>query len=205
MPRDAPTILVLAAGASRRMRGEDKLLRPVDGTPLLLRAVRAACSVAGNVVVVLPRGHARRAWLSDLPAALVEVSDRAMSASIAAGVAACPPGAVAIHLADMPEIGAAELAAVVEAWRAGHAPILRAAAADGRPGQPVVFDAALRNELACLAGDVGARAVLSRHAVETLRLPARHALVDLDTPEDWAAWEADRKAQSRSDPGGFYN
>lgn len=199
--RDPPAILVLAAGASSRMRGEDKLLRPVDGIPLILRAVRAACAVSGDVVVVLPPDPARRAWLGDLPARLVEVKARAMSASIAAGVAACPPGAVALHLADMPEIGAAELQTVSDAWRAGTAPILRAASAGGRPGHPVVFDAAFRDALMALSGDAGARDLLAREQVELLRLAGRRALVDLDTPEAWAIWEAERRAQ-RGPAGG---
>ena len=192
--RPPPAIVVLAAGASSRMRGEDKLLRPVEGTPLLLRAVRAACAVARDVAVVLPRGHPRRAWLGDAPARIVEVDDRAMSASIAAGVAACPPGAVSVHLADMPEIGAAEHATLASAWSRGTATILRAAAADGRPGHPVVFDASLRDALMGLRGDAGARDLMRAHEVETVRLPGMRALVDLDTPEAWAAWEAARRA-----------
>lgn len=196
MRRDPPAILVLAAGASRRMRGEDKLLRAIDGTPLILRAVQAACAASGNVVVALPPEPGRGAWLSDLPATLVEVPDRSMSASIANGVAACPAGAVLIHLADMPEIGAEDLLAMVEAWRGGIAPILRAASKDGQPGHPVVFDASLRPELMALRGDAGARPLLGRHAVDTHRLPGNHALIDLDTPEDWDAWNAMRRART---------
>ncbi|CTQ50615.1 nucleotidyltransferase family protein [Jannaschia donghaensis] len=188
--RSPPAILILAAGASTRMRGSDKLLEEVDGTPLILRATRAALGVADQVIVALPPASHRRAWLGDTAATLVEVGDRAMSASIRAGVAACTADALLIHLADMPEIDATALATVSSAWMAGHAPVLRATDADGAPGQPVVFDRNLFAELTDLAGDTGARDVIARHGVDTCALIGRAATTDLDTPEAWAAWRA---------------
>ena len=190
--RADPAILVLAAGASTRMRGADKLLEEIDGVPLLLRAVRAACEVAAETIVALPPDGPRRAMLQDSPAKLVEVPERAMSVSIRAGVAACESDALMIHLADMPEIGAAEMAAVAQAWRHTEGPTLRATSADGRPGQPVVFDRALFPALVALTGDDGARDILRAHPPALVRLAGRRALVDLDTPEDWAVWRAAR-------------
>ncbi|MCK0166489.1 nucleotidyltransferase family protein [Jannaschia sp. S6380] len=190
--RPTPAILILAAGASSRMRGDDKLLQEVDGTPLLLRAVRAACAVSDEVIVTLPRNSPRRAWLGDTPARLVELDAGAMSASIRAGVAACRAEAVLIHLADMPEIDAAAFDALATAWRNSDATILRATDADGRPGQPVVFDRTHFGALSDLSGDTGAKPILARHRVATLALPGRAATTDLDTPEDWAAWRARR-------------
>ncbi|MFO6463274.1 NTP transferase domain-containing protein [Jannaschia sp. KMU-145] len=191
--RPIPAILVLAAGASSRMRGADKLLEEVDGTPLVLRAVRAACAVSPEVIVALPAGDTqRRAWLGDTPARLVDVVDRAMSASIRAGVAEVTAGALLIHLADMPEIDPVALQAVVDAWRGCDASILRATAADGTPGQPVVFGRDHFAALARLTGDRGARALLTEAGIATVALPGRAALTDLDTPEDWADWRASR-------------
>ncbi|WP_299813117.1 nucleotidyltransferase family protein [uncultured Jannaschia sp.] len=190
--RAIPAILVLAAGASSRMRGADKLLEEIDGLPLLLRAVRAACSVTPETIVALPPSSARRALLRDSPARIVEVPERAMSASIRAGVAACESAALMIHLADMPEIGAADLRTVARAWQETTGPTLRATSEDGRPGQPVVFDRTLFPALAVLSGDDGARSVLRAHPPALVALPETRALVDLDTPEAWVAWRAAR-------------
>ena len=184
--------MVLAAGASSRMRGEDKLLREIDGTPLILRAVRAACAASPSVVVVLPVGSARAAWLADMPAHRIEVGKRAMSVSIAAGVVACPLGAVMLHLADMPAIGADDLAALCEAWQAMDVPVLRAATADGRAGHPIVFAEELRPALSALQGDEGARSILVNLAVELHVLRGDRAVIDLDTPEDWERWSRER-------------
>ncbi|UWQ20309.1 NTP transferase domain-containing protein [Jannaschia sp. W003] len=189
--RPPPAILVLAAGASRRMRGGDKLLETVDGAPLVLRAARAALGVAAEVMVALPEGDRdRSAWLGDLAVRRLAVAERSMSASIRAGVAACRSDALMIHLADMPEIGAGELWQLSEAWRASDAPILRAGAEDGTPGHPAVFARSLFPELLALRGDRGARAVVETHPCAVHPLPGRAALTDLDTPEDWARWRA---------------
>ncbi|MGB3754105.1 MAG: hypothetical protein WA954_09435, partial [Parerythrobacter sp.] len=67
---------------------------------------------------------------------------------------------------------------------------VQATAADLTPGQPVIFPRRLFPALAELQGDVGGRAVLTREVVVTVPLAGRRALVDLDTPEEWAAWRA---------------
>lgn len=189
--RSRPAILVLAAGASARMRGADKLLMPVDGVPLLLRAVRAACAAAAEVLVALPADdRARTSWLTDLPVTRLPVGERAMGASIAAGAGAVRADSLMVHLADMPEIDADALDCLAEAWRRGAAPILRATTSDGRPGHPVVFDRSLYPDLRELSADSGARELLRTRTVETYPLPGNAAVVDLDTPEAWAEWRA---------------
>jgi CTP:molybdopterin cytidylyltransferase MocA len=188
--RPVPAIVILAAGAATRMRGEDKLLQEVDGTPLILRAVRAACAVSPEVIVALPPASPRRAWLGDTPARVVEVADRAMSASIRAGVGSVTREAAMIHLADMPEITVREMEALSDAWAASEATILRGASADGRPGQPVIFARRHFPALMGLDGDSGAKALIAAHGTDVLRLPGEAALTDLDTPEAWEAWRA---------------
>ncbi|GIT92123.1 molybdopterin-guanine dinucleotide biosynthesis protein A [Jannaschia pagri] len=176
------------------MRGAEKLLEEIDGTPLVLRAVRAACATVNEVIVVLPAAdRARQAWLTDCPARLVHVEQRAMSASIAAGIAACQSDAALVHLADMPEIDASHLGTMVEAWQTRDCRVLRATTAQGVPGQPVIFDRTLFEDLKALQGDVGARDVIAAHGVETIALPGEAAQIDLDTPEAWEAWRAARR------------
>ncbi|CUH40801.1 Purine catabolism protein PucB [Jannaschia seosinensis] len=186
--RDLPAILILAAGDSRRMRGGDKLLEPVDGTPLILRAVRAATAASPEVIVALPPNSPRRCWLGDVSARIVEVPERAMSASIRRGVENCRANALMIHLADMPEIEAADLEALAQAWTETDTPILQATTEDGKRGQPVIFARSLFEDLFELEGDMGARPLIARHPVAHHVLPGQRATTDLDTPEDWAEW-----------------
>jgi CTP:molybdopterin cytidylyltransferase MocA len=188
-------ILLLAAGASRRMRGADKLLEPVGGEPLLRRQARAAVAAGAPVVVTLPpAAGARRAALEGLEVLHVPVADAAegMGASIRAGVAALPAGAtgVLVLLADLPEITADDLRTMLDRHRTAPDAVLRATAEDGRPGHPVLFPARLFPALGRLTGDAGAREVLGPEAVVPVALAGERAVTDLDTPEAWLAWRA---------------
>jgi len=193
----SPTILLLAAGASSRMRGADKLMEPVEGVPLLLRQARVALGTGVSVIVTLPVDRpARAAVLAGLDLVTVPVPDSALglSASIRAGVRAAGARPVLVLLADLPEITTDDLLLLLARQAAAPDLILRATAADGTPGHPVLFPAWALPGLAALSGDRGARDLLReyRDRTEFITLPARHAVTDLDTPEDWAAWRAGR-------------
>jgi molybdenum cofactor cytidylyltransferase len=191
-----PAILILAAGAASRMRGEDKLLQPVGGQLLLARIAGQALATGLPVLVVLPPDRpARLAALQPTGAqhVIAEEAGLGMAHSLAAGVAALPADrAVMLLLADLPEITTADLLRVADHHRAAPASILRGAGADGTPGHPVLFPPGFRAELLALRGDEGARSLLQRHRalVQLVPLPGQHATTDLDTPEAWAAWRA---------------
>lgn len=193
--------LLLAAGASRRMAGRDKLLEPVAGEPMLARAARAGlASRAERVTVVLPQdAETRRKVLGDLPVTIVEAPAAAegMAGSLRAGIAAISDTADAVVLmfADMPEVTATHVNRLIDAFDpvAGK-DICRALDAEGRPGHPVLFGRRFFESLAALEGDRGARDIL-RDAAEHLvdvPTPGRGATLDLDTPEAWDAWRAGR-------------
>ena len=101
-------VLLLAAGASTRMRGPDKLLEDIQGVPLLHHAAKAALGAkVERVNVVLPPDHQPRlAALHALNVNRVTCQDwqDGMSASLRAGLAAISLDcdAVIIALADMP-------------------------------------------------------------------------------------------------------
>lgn len=190
---DTPTILLLAAGASSRMRGRDKMLEEVAGQPLVALMARRALRSGVPVRVVLGPGQtARRAALADLPVEIVEADGTdGMAASIRAGVRdlASP---VLVLLADMPGITAQDIHLMVSLHAQAPRAILQAATADGLPGHPVLFPADLLGALARLSGDAGARSILETEAGRVRLLPLKddRARVDLDTPEAWAAWRA---------------
>ncbi|MFD1911935.1 nucleotidyltransferase family protein [Halodurantibacterium flavum] len=182
-------ILIPAAGASARMRGGDKLLERVGAEPMLARQHRIARETGARVLVTLPPdAAARRAAIPGAEVLVVPDAARGMSASLREGVAALADHAgVMILPADMPELEATDLAAMIGDWNGAE--ILRGAAGD-LPGHPVIFPRALFPGFAQLTGDSGARAILGSHAdmVRLYPLTGRRALTDLDTPEDWARW-----------------
>ncbi|MGX0902937.1 molybdenum cofactor cytidylyltransferase [Roseovarius sp. MBR-79] len=190
----AVAVLLPAAGASRRMRGRDKLLEVVRGRALLRERAEVALTISADVLVTLPPGGGpRAAVLGGLPVARREVAQAAegMAASLRAGADWARGQGVKglmVLLPDMPDLRQEDLKSVLQAYDENT--ILRATSEDGRPGHPVIFPAALLPGMAALSGDEGARALLSCHAVTLCPLPGERALTDLDTPEEWAAWRA---------------
>ena len=188
------TILLLAAGASTRMRGADKLLQEVDGVALLRVMARRAAK-AGRLRVVLPDGNAARAacLVGIVCDIVLAPAGSDMSASLKAGTGGLSTP-VLVVLADMPEVSAHDMHLMIALSQQAPKAILRAATGDGTPGNPVLFPVNMLPELQAITGDKGARDLLKRHAarVHLIPLPDTHALTDLDTPEDWAAWRAAR-------------
>lgn len=190
--------LILAAGASTRMRGRDKLLEPVGNQPLLAHVLDTARAFP-RYVVLPADDSARRAIVDRAGATALPVDAGApeMAASIRAGIAALPgdaPG-VMILLADMPDLTAEDLTTLAATFgQHGGQRIVRAASENGKPGHPVIFPRTAFAALAGLTGDSGARQIISRKSDQVIlvRLPGNRALTDLDTPEDWAAWRTDQ-------------
>ena len=193
-------VILLAAGASTRMRGRDKLMEDVQGQPLLRRQARLAQSIGPVTVALPPAPHPRYTALSGLYVTALPVPDAAegMGASLRRAFAALPaqtPAAM-VMLADMPEVQAADLTRLAAAVDLNSETLIwRAATEDGTPGHPIIFAAALFDQLRQLSGDDGGRAVVRGAAgrVQLVPLPGQRARLDLDTPEDWAAWRTQQR------------
>lgn len=192
-----PICLLPAAGASSRMRGGDKLLEPVDGLPCLATMAKRAISAGFEVLVSLssedhPRAHV--VSYLDLQICVVPNHRDGMSASLrtAAKVVAPHGTAMMILLPDMPAIEINDLREILNAHAANPDSIIQASSITGEPGHPVLFPNHLLSEFEDLCGDKGAAALLKAHSekIKYVLLNDNRARLDLDTPEDWAAWRA---------------
>ena len=192
-------IVILAAGAASRMRGRDKLLEDVAGQPLIRKqAMMARAVTQGPVIVALPpRPHSRYAALEGLDVDCLPVNAAAegMGASFRAAADALPRHATyaMIVLGDMPDLTENDLKKVMEGIDiTPHNLIWRGQTSDGRPGHPIIFHADLFDALRALKGDSGGREIVAAAGarVHHVTLPGNRARLDLDTPEDWAAWRA---------------
>lgn len=193
-------ILIPAAGASRRMRGSDKLLEDVDGEPALRRAARIGAEAGSTVLVTLPDTGplvpARRATLAGLAVRVLPVPDshEGMAASLRAGAREIGHAeGLMVLMPDMPGIEAEDIRHLAAAFAEDPTLPVRATSEDGaEAGHPVILPRRLMQELAVLNGDRGARVVLQDETVRTVPLAGRRAVTDLDTPEDWEGWRATR-------------
>lgn len=192
-----PAILILAAGASSRMAPRDKLLEEIGGETLLRRVARRAVGTGAPVIVVLPPDRPLRIRALEglaLVTTVAEDAARGMTASLRAGIATLPPGTPGAMIlpADMPGPTTEDLAHLLQLFEADPQAIYRATTVDGREGHPALFPADLFPALAGLSGDEGGRSVVqaNRDRLRRVALPGDRAVLDLDTPEDWAAFRA---------------
>jgi molybdenum cofactor cytidylyltransferase len=164
------------------------------------RQARVALAVSDAVFVALPgQDHPRAAALEGLALTRLVLpgSAEGIGGTLREGVKALPmAGRFLLLLADLPEIGPADLAAVIAA--AGSDPealVWRGATAEGKPGHPILCDDALRPAFAGLSGDDGGRGMMGAvvDCTHLVCFPDGRARRDLDTPEDWAAWRATRR------------
>ncbi len=204
-------ILLLAAGASRRMGSRHKLLRKVDGVPLVAHvAARLAPSRADGIVAVVgfrgeETGNAlRAAGVASMRVVTNSSPEEGIGASIRTGICAIGDDAdgVVIALADMPDIGASDIDRLIDAFDpASGGGICRFVGPDGEPGHPVLFGKRYFEALGSLSGDRGAREVVLEHRrdLTDFELPASR-LVDLDTESDWERWRQ-RWAETEENDG----
>lgn len=184
--------LVLAAGRSERMGDANKLLAPIDGAPMVTRAVDAAlASRAAPVLVVLGHESDRvREVLGDRPVDLVQNLDAAagLASSLHAGLAALDGDAegALICLGDMPWVRASHLDTLIESFAARDDHPICVPLHDGRRGNPVLWPARHFAALGTLRGDAGGRRLLPRYADEVTPVSMHDDAVlrDVDAPED---------------------
>lgn len=208
-PKHPPVVAIVpAAGRSRRMRGEDKLLAPLGGRPLLLRFldVLAESDIDGIMLVTrteiaqhlrsaLSRqeasfssaragGNRLRVIHNDDPNSEMIDSIRAGLNLIGAAEGEWPAPGILVCPADHALLTAGDVNACVSAFGAQPISIV-VAVRDGRPGHPIVFpwiDAEFVLSPAC---DAGLRELPRRYPDRVRHVSVGSgAICDVDTPED---------------------
>jgi molybdenum cofactor cytidylyltransferase len=192
-PARAPRIaaIVLAAGQSRRMGAENKLLAEIDGKPMV-RHVAEAIAASKAVATTVVLGHQAdtvRAALADLDPAFALNPDYAggLSTSLKTGIAALPDdvdGAI-VCLGDMPKITAGVIDRMIAAFDPLEGRAIVVPTRRGKRGNPVLFASRYFEEMSTVSGDVGARHLIGNHedvSVE-LEIEDEAVLIDVDTPE----------------------
>jgi molybdenum cofactor cytidylyltransferase len=187
--------------------GTPKALLPdADGRPFVARIVRTfAAAGLDRLVVVTGAQHEAivaalsadgaaasvscvrnpdpaRGQISSLWVGMDAVMDAVMDASSRPRL-----DALLMTLVDVPMVRTSTVRAVVDAWRASQAPIVRPAIGD-RHGHPVLFDRAVFDELRRAPLDEGAKAVVHAYAGRVVNVPVddEGCLIDVDTPADYA-------------------
>ncbi|HEX3432237.1 MAG TPA: nucleotidyltransferase family protein [Rhizomicrobium sp.] len=195
LPRPRIAAVVLAAGLSTRM-GRNKLLAEIDGEPLIRRVIdRVESSGARPIVVVTGHDPERLRQALEGPQCTIVHNPQfreGLATSLRTGIAAVPAcdGAI-ILLGDMPAISASLIDRMIRAFDPENGRAICVAVHNGRRGNPVLFHHRFFSELQSLAGDIGARNVVTKHMDVVCEVEAGDdgCLLDIDTPEDLAGLE----------------
>jgi len=185
-------IIVLAAGASTRMK-EPKQLLQFEGKTLLRRAVETAIATDCKPVVVVLGANFNQtlAEIQDLRVDVCHNTDwrKGLSSSLQCGLEnllSLNPkiDAFIATLADQPFVSKDNLLKFKNKFLESEKPIV-AAEYNGIIGVPALFAKKIFKEFAEISGDKGAKTIIEKHlsTLETIDLP--EAALDIDTKEDY--------------------
>ena len=184
--------VLLAAGSGSRLGGRPKSLLELGGVPLIRRQL-IALSGAGVDELVVVLGHhadAIEAAVRDFPITLARnpSPDDGQASSVRIGLQALSGklDAVIVALADQPLVNSQDISALIGAFKQRGEAAMVVPRVAGEPGNPVMFEAALRDEW--LAGDVNMACRRWREAhperVHWFDTENSRYRVDIDTPDD---------------------
>ena len=184
--------VLLAAGSGSRLGGRPKSLLELGGVPLIRRQL-IALSGAGVDELVVVLGHhadAIEAAVRDFPITLARnpSPDDGQASSVRIGLQALGGklDAVIVALADQPLVNSQDISALIGAFKQRGEAAMVVPRVAGEPGNPVMFEAALRDEW--LAGDVNMACRRWREAhperVHWFDTDNSRYRVDIDTPDD---------------------
>ncbi|MEO1079307.1 MAG: nucleotidyltransferase family protein [Pseudomonadota bacterium] len=198
------TVLILAAGSSRRFGADKRRICLYSSVGLLQASVQAYLATGFPVRLVLSRRSEDddlAAQFSAYPLDLIrsQNAERGMGATLAEVARGCRRNeAVAVALGDMPLIEPGTIRGLASRLSPGA---IVYPTHSGRRGHPVLFSSEFIHELTRLDGDRGAASVLAAHAASCVALPVDDpgVCLDADTPE--ALDELRRRYSSRSSSG----
>ncbi len=188
--------VILAAGESKRMGKQNKLLLPVAGEALLVKLIKSVCdSDVGQVIVVI--GHEAekiRRKLNNFPLSFVYNPNfsEGMTTSIKSGVKEVSPDCdgYMICLADMPFINTSEINKLIHAYaqnRIKEKRLIVIPVYQGHRGNPVLFSTEFREDILEHKMEYGCKGVIMKNfeSVKEIEMDDDSMLLDVDTLEDY--------------------
>lgn len=191
---DTHTIL-LAAGLSRRMGAQNKLLLPINGQPMVRHMAQTYLQATCGPVTVVT-GHdtgAVMAALDGLPVHITfnpDFADQGQSSSVLAGLSATSDAEVTIiALADQPLLNACDITEFLQAHHAGDSSRISIPVSGDMRGNPVLVPQALKRRLIDDPRNPGCRRFIQANPdlVQKITVTSAGFFTDMDTPDAYDA------------------
>jgi molybdenum cofactor cytidylyltransferase len=195
------TAILLAAGQSKRMNGENKLIKEIDGIPLIKYAVK---NILGSTIdeLIIVTGYEkeiienavdknkkikfvynegfRNGMASSIKAGLNQVSTKTMNFFIC--------------LADMPNVNQNIYNKLIKAknnynikLKPEHKKEIVIPTSNGQDGNPVLFSIFMKTKVLKIDGDLGAKKIIEDNKAKILRVPfaGDGVILDFDTQDNF--------------------
>ena len=166
--------ILLAAGQSKRMRGENKLVKKIDGIPLIKHSVENILSSSINELIIV------LGYQKEIIEKLINKNKKikfvfnkdfesGMASSIKVGLNYMSKNAEAffICLGDMPMVNSDIYNQLIKSRN--HKDII-VPTYKGQQGNPVLFDNSMKDKVLNISGDVGAKKILELNKDKILNL-----------------------------------
>ena len=187
--------IILAAGESRRMGVQNKLLLQIDSEVLIRKFVKSVSNSLVDAVLVVVGFEAEKikAVLHDQAVKFVENPsyEEGMTTSIQSGVKASSNESTGlmICLADMPFAETSDLNLLIQAfndYRSTESSLIIVPVFQGKRGNPVLFSEVFREKILTHKCE-GCREIVRQfpHYVKEVSMENENMLRDIDTPVDY--------------------
>lgn len=192
--------VLLAAGSGSRMGNRPKSLLELGGVPLIRRQLIALSGAGVDELVVVLGHHAEHIEpiVQSFPVTLVRNPnpDEGQVSSQRIGLAALSGklDAVIVALADQPLLNAQDITALIGAFKKRpEGTEVVYPQVHGQRGNPVMFSAAVREQILTSGVNVGCRQwqAANPQTVAPWDVDNRRYIVDIDSPEDLSKFEKD--------------
>ena len=187
--------VILAAGKSRRMGTQNKLLLQIGSEILIRKFVKSVCASAADAVLVVLGHEAEKikAVLQDQALQFVKNTcyEKGMTTSIHSGIGAASTESVGlmICLADLPFAETSDFNRLIQAFtdfRRTESSLIIVPVFQGKRGNPVLFSGEFRDKLLAHNGE-GCKGIVSKYSqsVREVSMENDNLLRDIDTLEDY--------------------
>ena len=185
-------VIILAAGASKRM-GQPKQLLPYKGETLLSYVTKIALNSECDRIIVILGANADKIEpeIARLPIKIVKNTEwnEGIASSIRCGIEYIREyfldiNGVIFLTCDQPFLSPEVIQGLIDVYNSTHKPII--ASKYGQTlGIPALFERSLFSELMKLKGDRGAKKIIKKYPDLVSNVPFSQGRFDLDTIDDY--------------------
>jgi molybdenum cofactor cytidylyltransferase len=193
--------IMLAAGLSSRMNGENKLTKQINGIPLINHSLKNILGSSVNEIIVVvgyEKNILKKIIVENKKIKIIYNKDykNGIASSIKIGIKNISKKTEAffISLGDMPNVNQNVYNKLIKArnkynkkLKVQHKKEIIIPTHKGKNGNPILFSKYMKNKIMKIEGDAGAKSLIELNMNKILKIPFKNdgIVLDFDKPEDF--------------------